>query len=234
MNSTVIQKRKGLAFELNRLYECALRHFGHQGWWPGDTDLEICIGAILTQNTNWTNVEKAINNLKRRGLLSLDALFDISENLLAQSVRSAGYYNVKAKRIKNFIRVVHEEFNGKLENLFDLPTVLARRVLLNIKGIGPETADSILLYAGGHPAFVVDAYTRRIFSRHQWIDGNEDYEEIKNICEQCLRKSTVNETVEYWKDYHAQLVAVGKNYCLKKNPECQSCPLMLFFSKNKP
>jgi endonuclease-3 related protein len=140
--------------------------FGHQDWWPGETPFEVCVGAILTQNTNWTNVERAIANLKSAGVLAPEKLFALPEAELARLIRPAGYFNVKARRLRFFLRVLVQEFDGDLKKLFTGDTAAVRARLLAIHGIGPETADSLLLYAGGHHSFVIDAYTKRIFERH--------------------------------------------------------------------
>ena len=150
---------------LTTIYDILLKRFGPQDWWPGDTPFEVIVGAILTQNTNWTNVEKAITNLKNAGVLSPDKLHHIDIKKLAELIRPAGYFNIKAKRLKNFLDWFFENYSGKLKNLENVPTAEIRQQLLSVKGIGPETSDSILLYALNRPVFVVDAYTARICSR---------------------------------------------------------------------
>ena len=200
-------------------------HFGHQHWWPGETPFEVCVGAILTQNTSWTNVERAIANLKSAGVLEVKKMFALPESQLAQLIRPAGYFNVKARRLRSFLRVLVEEFHGELELLFDGGTRMVRGRLLNINGIGPETADSLLLYAGGHHSFVVDAYAKRIFSRHRWCSPVADYDTVKSLCESALDEKPASERLDYWQDYHAQLVMVGKHYCRKREQRCQDCPL---------
>lgn len=213
------------ASELRRAYKLMRAHFGHQRWWPGETPFEVCVGAILTQNTNWTNVERAITNLKSAGVLDARRMFALPEAELAQIIRPAGYFNVKARRLRSFLRVLVEEYGGDLKQLFagDTPTVRAR--LLAIHGIGPETADSLLLYAGGHHSFVVDAYTKRIFSRHDWCSEEADYDTVKSLCESALDEKSNSDRLDYWQDYHAQLVMVGKEYCRPRNPRCADCPL---------
>ena len=153
---------------LRRAYPLMREHFGHQDWWPGETPFEVCVGAILVQNTSWTNVERAITNLKSAGVMEPKKLFALPEVQLAQLIRPAGYLNVKARRLRSFLRVLVTEFDGDLEKLFAGDTKTVRARLLAIHGIGPETADSLLLYAGGHHSFVIDAYTKRIFERHGW------------------------------------------------------------------
>ena len=152
--------------QLTQIYDLLLERFGPQHWWPGDTQFEIIVGAILTQNTNWTNVEKAIANIKAADALSPTALYRVSHEKIAVLIKPAGYINVKAKRLKSFLTWLFDEYDGQLENLEQLSTSRLREELLNIKGIGPETADSIVLYAFNQPVFVVDAYTARVMGRH--------------------------------------------------------------------
>ncbi len=199
--------------------------FGHQQWWPGETPFEVCVGAILTQNTSWTNVERAIANLKAARVLDAKRMFALPEAELAQLVRPAGYFNVKARRLRAFLRVLVVDYDGALARLFAGPTVTVRERLLAINGIGPETADSLLLYAGGQCSFVVDAYTKRIFSRHQWCSAGADYDDLKTLCESALDEKPASARLDYWQDYHAQLVMVGKHYCRKREPCCEDCPL---------
>jgi len=204
------------------MYEAMRRRFGHQDWWPGDGALEICVGAILTQNTNWTNVEKAIANLKNAGCLSVSALHAKPQAELAELIRPAGYFNIKAKRLKNFITRVHEGFGDDIEAFLDRPVAGLREELLSINGIGPETADSIVLYAAGKASFVVDTYTYRILLRHFTIGPEDDYEAIKELLESALPQD-----VTLWNDFHAQFVAVGKNFC-RPTARCDRCPLESF------
>lgn len=201
------------------IYQAMLDRFGHQAWWPGQTPLEICVGAILTQNTSWTNVVKAIANLKAAGRLDIEALHSLSQEQLAELIRPAGYFNIKSRRLKNFVGMVHQRFAGRLENLLALPAERLRETLLEVSGIGRETADSMVLYAAGKPSFVVDAYTFRVLLRHGLIGPDDDYESVRE-----LMQSHLPQDVALWNDYHAQLVAVGKNYC-KPTPRCAGCPL---------
>jgi endonuclease-3 related protein len=209
---------------------------GHQHWWPGDTPFEVCVGAILTQNTAWTNVEKAIANLKRARLMSPRRMFATPVVELAELIRPAGYFNMKADRLRHFLDVLLHQNGGSLRRLFAGDTRAVRDRLLAIKGIGPETADSMLLYAGGHPSFVVDAYTKRVFQRHGWWTGTgpqaaakahsrNEYDSLQRLCEATLDQFPGEERLDYWQDYHAQLVVVGKDYCRPRNPDCTSCPL---------
>lgn len=207
---------------LMAFYEAMHRRFGPQHWWPGDTPLEVCVGAILTQNTNWTNVQRAIANLKSAGCMSVGALHALKPSALAELIRPAGYFNVKAKRLKNFIAAVHAHSAQDLQAFLDRPVAALREALLEIRGVGRETADSIILYAAGKPSFVVDAYTYRILLRHGLISPDDDYEAIKELME-----SSLPADVALWNDYHAQLVAVGKQYC-RPTARCPGCPLEKF------
>jgi endonuclease III related protein len=200
-------------------------HFGHLRWWPGETPFEVCVGAILTQNTSWSNVERAIANLKTARVLEARKLFALEESKLATLLRPAGYFNVKARRLRSFLRVLVEEYDGDLERLFAGETAAVRERLLEIHGIGPETADSMLLYAGGHHSFVIDAYTRRIFHRHGWSGADASYEDLQRLCESALDQKPRGERLDHWQDYHAQLVMVGKEYCRTRQPRCAECPL---------
>lgn len=216
---------KRLKRELSEAYRLAFARFGHQHWWPGETDFEICVGAILTQNTAWTNVEKAINNLKQLNLLNPRNLYELPVEVLAVHIKPAGYFNIKARRLKNFIKTLYEEYGGNVQLLLKGNREEVRSRLLSINGVGKETADSMMLYAGEHLIFVVDAYTRRIFSRHGWCAGDAEYDEIQAICEENLNDTGVKDILDYWRDYHAQLVMLGKNYCKNRNPKCEECPL---------
>ncbi len=211
--------------ELRQAYELMFAHFGHRHWWPGETPFEVCVGAILTQNTNWGNVERAIVNLKKEDLLEPRRLFAVPESKLAALLRPAGYFNVKARRLRCFLKVLVEDYAGQLERLFEGPTESVRDRLLAINGIGPETADSMLLYAGGHSRFVIDAYTKRIFHRHRWCRPQANYSEVQAICEGALDHKPPEKLLDYWQDFHAQFVAVGNKYCRPKNPRCELCPL---------
>lgn len=207
---------------LMEIYQRLSRHFGPQHWWPGDSPLEIIMGAILTQNTAWANVEKSIGKLRNAGALSFEALSDITEEALAELIRTCGYYRIKARRIKNLIVAVQEQGGGHLAEFLSLPLYKLRKKLLAISGVGPETADSILLYAAQRPIFVVDAYTCRALSRHAWISANAKYEEIQSLFMQ------LPPDVALYNEYHALWVALGKSYC-KQRPRCAGCPLEVFF-----
>ncbi len=207
-----------------QIYETLYNAFGPCYWWPGDSPIEVSVGAILTQNTAWKNVEKAIQNLKENDLLSVSALHAITEEELSQLIRSSGYFNQKARKIKAFIKVITEEFDGSLVSIKTLGLTPLRNKLLEIHGIGEETADSIMLYALDMPSFVIDAYTRRIFSRHGLINKSWTYGRIKEEFEQLLPSD-----VKLFNEYHALIVRLGHLYC-RKNPLktlCQECPLYL-------
>lgn len=194
--------------------------YGPQHWWPGDTPLEIAVGAILTQNTSWTNVEKAIGNIKAGKLMDEQRLFQLPDGEMAALIRPSGYFNVKTRRLKNFLRVLVERYDGGIENFLNSRSSSAiREELLEINGIGPETADSILLYAGNFPVFVVDKYTQRIFSRHGLIPPDCTYDEMQSFFIESLK-----EDCGLFNEYHALIVRLGKERCVKK-PKCGGCPL---------
>ena len=207
---------------LDYTYQILDDHFGNLHWWPGDSPLEVIVGAILTQNTAWKNVETAIAALRRHALLSVTALMDIPERELAGMIRPSGYYNVKARRLKAFFIFLRDQFSGSLEQMFAEDVSILRQELLGIKGVGAETADSILLYAGGKPVFVVDAYTRRILSRHGIVAARSSYGEIQRLFMDRLPADAA-----LFNQYHALIVYTGKNYC-RKQPRCQECPLYPF------
>jgi len=202
-----------------KIYERLNDRFGDLHWWPGETPFEIAVGAILTQNTNWKNVERAIENLKERGLLSPAGLFGASDKTIEDLIRPSGYYRVKTKRLKNFIKFLYTEYGGDLDKMFETELRLLRGKLLGVNGIGEETADSILLYAGEKPVFVVDAYTRRILSRHQLIDEDACYGDIQSLFMDHLPCE-----VPLFNQYHALFVNAGKRFC-GKTPLCEECPL---------
>jgi len=205
--------------QLTEIYQLLFERFGPQHWWPGETKFEIITGAILTQNTSWANVEKAIANLKSADSLTPEKLYQFDVPQLAELIRPAGYFNIKAKRLKNFVTWLFENYEGKLTNLESLDTDQLRSELLAVKGIGPETADSILLYALNRPVFVVDAYTARIAFRHGLIEPNADYEQLRGLFQSNLPQDT-----QLFNEYHALLVKVGKEFC-KPKAQCSSCPL---------
>ncbi|MFZ2456686.1 MAG: endonuclease III domain-containing protein [Candidatus Altiarchaeia archaeon] len=206
--------------DLLEIHDALLEKFGPQDWWPGDTPFEVVIGAILTQSTSWTNVEKAIGNLKKKKLLSPEGIHRIDTEALALHIRSAGYYNAKARKLKEFMHHLHAKHDGDLDRMFGQDGRTLRIELLSIWGIGPETADSIVLYAAEKPEFVVDAYTKRIFSRLGYVKENVSYEGLKEFSEKNLPKD-----VKIYNEFHALLVRLGKEHCKKSNPICMGCPL---------
>jgi len=205
------------------VYHKLHRHFGPRHWWPADTAFEVIVGAILTQNTAWSNVEKAIDNLKKAGALTPKKFFGIKTDRLARLIKPAGYYNIKAKRLKSFMEFLFTEYNGSVANLLkEKPSTLRQR-LLAVKGVGPETADSIILYAANKPVFVVDAYTKRIFSRHGFIKPDFSYDAVQEFFTRSLPRRT-----KLFNEYHALIVETGKNFCRSK-PKCSECPLKTLF-----
>ena len=203
-----------------KVFEMLLESYDPQHWWPGETPFEVIVGAVLTQNTNWTNVEKAIASLKREDLLSPEQLRDIDETKLAELIRPSGYFNIKARRLKSFISFLFENFEGDLSRMFALELSSLRHKLLEVKGIGPETADSILLYAGNYPVFVVDAYTKRIFSRIRLIHEEHTYHQVQEFFMERLETDR-----QLFNEYHALIVRHAKDYCRTK-PLCDGCPLI--------
>jgi endonuclease-3 related protein len=205
--------------KIQQIYELLFERFGPQHWWPGETRDEIIVGAILTQNTNWQNVEKAILNLKKASQMTLEKLYAIEQEQLAQLIRPAGYYNIKAKRLKAFLKWLFEQHNGSLKEIESIKTDALRNELLEINGVGRETADSILLYAFQRPVFVVDAYTYRVATRHQLIERECDYEQLRSFFEDNLESDE-----KMFNEYHALLVRVGKEFC-RPQARCSACPL---------
>ncbi len=205
-------------------YDAMFGEFGPQGWWPGKTRFEVVVGAILTQNTAWSNVEKAIKNLKREGLLNPGKMHGLKARELAVHIRPAGYFNIKATRLKNFLDHLFESHNGSMDRLLSRKRGPGLRAeLLGINGVGPETADSIALYAASVPEFVVDAYTRRIFSRHGLIGEDAGYDETKSIFMENLPGEA-----RLFNEYHALIVKTGKDFCRPREPLCGRCPLNRF------
>lgn len=206
--------------ELRDIYRRLLRHYGPQSWWPGETPFEVMVGAVLTQNTAWENVEKAIANLRANDALDPRAIVEVHPKRLASWLRPSGYFNVKAKRLRNFCRWYLAQ-GGEAE-LAALPTPELRRGLLHVSGVGPETADDILLYAFERPVFVIDAYTRRIFARLGVVEGGEDYEVLRALFEERLGRGRRN--VGLFNEYHALIVRHAKQAC-RVRPHCAHCCL---------
>lgn len=204
---------------LRAVYRALLKHFGPQYWWPGRTRFEVMVGAILTQNTAWTNVEQAIARLRKARVLHPARLHALPHDRRADLIRPAGYFNVKATRLHAFTGMLQREAGGSLARLFRRSTPELRQLLLGVRGIGPETADSMLLYAAQRPVFVVDAYTRRLMERHGWLDPTATYDEVAATFTRAMPAS-----IPVYNEYHALLVALGKHYC-RPTPRCAECPL---------
>jgi endonuclease III related protein len=247
-----VRKPQSPEATIRTIYRKLARAWGRQHWWPAETPFEVIAGAILTQNTSWSNVERALAQLRAAGILTVAGIRDAPLAQLEQLVRSSGYFRQKAQRLKNFVAFLEAHYGGSLERMFAAPTGQLRAELLLQNGIGPETADSILLYASNHPIFVVDAYTRRILERHEAVYTGAKYEEIRNLVEQALRReqplppasakfstrqrpqshppsavSTARRSpqAQVYNEMHGLLVQAGKHYCLKQQPQCALCPL---------
>lgn len=208
-----------VTMRLTEIYDRLYRAYGPQKWWPGETPFEVLVGAVLVQNTAWKNVERAIANLREQGLMTPNKLYALPPDELADLIRSAGYFRLKAQRLRNLLTLIVEKYDGSLEALFDQDVESLRRELLTVKGVGPETADSIVLYAAGLPSFVVDTYTHRVLARHGWIEPEADYHQIKEHFE-----SQLPVDVPLYNEFHALLVRVGHHHC-RKTPTCEGCPL---------
>ncbi|MDP2913741.1 MAG: endonuclease III domain-containing protein [Candidatus Omnitrophota bacterium] len=206
---------------LTKIYDRLYGFYGPQHWWPGDTRFEIMVGAILTQNTAWSNVEKAIRNLKEKGALSSPRkIKDMPKRDLARLIRPSGYYNIKSGRLKNLINFLISRYEGDLNRAAKRAGDCLREELLGVNGVGKETCDSILLYAFKRPFFVVDAYTKRIFSRHGFVKEADAYDRVQEIFMNNLPRDH-----ELYNEYHALIVRLGKELCRKRNPKCGVCPL---------
>jgi endonuclease III related protein len=237
--------------EIPQYYTALLSRYGPQNWWPARSRFEVIVGAYLTQNTNWSNVEKALLNLRRARRLSVSAMRATPIDELETLVRPSGYFRQKARNLKAFIAFLDERYSGSLTRMFAQPTAKLRAELLELNGVGPETADSILLYAGNHPVFVVDAYTRRVLLRHGIINQKISYEEIRAMIEQAISSSgpeslivkesgsdprhpvsrmssaARTELAQHYNELHALIVRVGNHYCRAKQI-CEGCPLQMF------
>jgi len=245
-------------------YDALCSAWGRQHWWPAQSRFEVIVGAYLTQNTAWTNVEKALGNLRQERLLTIDGIRRTPKRRLERLIRPSGYFRQKAQRLKTFVRFLDARYGGSLARMFARPTAELREELLALNGVGPETADSILLYAGNHPVFVVDAYTRRILERHQIVSTAVGYDEIRLLFERALgetpsspgppmqsldgapsgppgschrpsrmSKASRTASVQVFNEMHGLIVGVGKNYCLKSQPQCEQCPLQKFLPEAK-
>jgi endonuclease-3 related protein len=206
--------------QLMSIYRALFRAYGPQHWWPGDTPFEVLIGAVLTQNTSWTNVEKAIANLKRERVLTFSQMLSVAPGKLALLIRPSGYFNIKTKRLRNLLSFIHTSYSGSLVRMFSTDPARLRQQLLEVNGIGQETADSILLYAGEKPFFVADAYTKRIFSRQGLIADNANYNTVQG-----LFMDNLTQNASFYNEYHALIVKIGKVHCKKVKPLCSDCPI---------
>ncbi len=204
--------------DLLNIYQKLLDHYGTRDWWPAESPFEVVIGAILTQNTNWNNVEKAMTNLRQADALTVDAIMNLTLAELEQLIRPSGFFRQKAERLHLFCRYLLDQYQGDLKYLFDQDLNLVRNELLKLKGIGPETADSMLLYAGQRPSFVVDAYTNRLFGRLGVLSGKEKYTTVRD-----LFMSHLPEDIQLYNEYHALIVIHCKDFC-RKRPLCNNCP----------
>jgi endonuclease-3 related protein len=205
---------------LDEYYNSLFTAFGPQHWWPGKTQFEVIVGAILTQNTSWRNVERSIENLRREGLLSPAAIEKTPNRRLETLIHSSGYFRQKARKLKEFCRFLRTRYRGSLKRMFLTPTMELRDKLLGVFGIGPETADSILLYGGGHGVFVVDAYTKRMMSRHGWSDARAKYDDVRWMFERQFPGDA-----QRFNEFHALIVRAGKEFCRPQEAQCGECPL---------
>jgi endonuclease-3 related protein len=214
-----LNQTKKIEPRLLKIFDMLLKSFGKRNWWPGETELEIIIGAVLTQNTSWKNVEKAIDNLKYYNALDLQTLFKMDREMLALIIKPSGFYNIKSSRLKNTINVIYNDYSSNILNLKELDMFDARKRLLKINGIGKETADSIILYALNKPIFVIDVYTRRFLKNHRLYKEEGDYDTIQRF----FMKNLPNDTYLF-NEFHALIVYLCQNFC-KKVPLCSKCPL---------
>jgi endonuclease III related protein len=204
---------------LVNIFNTLLESFGRRNWWPGETELEIIVGAVLTQNTSWKNVEKAIDNLKQHNALDIETLYKMDKKTLALIIKSSGFYNIKSNRLKNLINVIYDDYLSNISNLKMLSVLEVRNRLLAVNGIGKETADSIILYALNKPIFVIDVYTKRFLKNHRIYDGQNDYDAIQDFFMRNLPENTY-----LFNEFHALIVYLCQNFC-KKMPLCNKCPL---------
>ena len=215
--------------ELMRYYDAMSAALGPMRWWPAETPFEVIVGAILTQSTAWGNVELAIANLRAAKMLTPRAMLRVPAARLAALIRPSGYFRQKAKKLKAFVRFLNTSYKLSLARMFQTPTDELRKQLLEVHGVGPETADSILLYGGNHPVFVVDAYTHRILGRHGITDGKADYEKVRSMIENSIPRQA-----ELFNEFHALIVSTGKNWCRKSVARCEECPLRPLLPVHSP
>ncbi len=231
MNSPIINNIPAsdtIRRRVETLYKHLEIHFGPTGWWPADTPFEMAIGAILTQNTAWSNVEKAIDNLKKSDCLTPTAIMASTKEQLEELIHPSGFFRQKSERLKRFCDYLIAKHGGDMARMARIPLKRLRTELLSINGIGPETADDILLYACEKPIFVVDAYTRRIFSRHSLVPADIDYDALQHFFHQHLPPD-----IQHYKELHGLIVWTGKYYC-SKQPKCDGCPLHTMLQKGEP
>lgn len=214
---------------LIEVYRRLFDHFGPQHWWPAETPFEVIVGAILTQNTSWQNVRRAIQNLRKADLLDPLTLYAVPTDELEELIRPAGYFRIKATRLRSLLKFIVDRYDGSLDAMFATGLPELRRQLLEVHGVGPETADSILLYAGYVPSFVIDTYTHRIFARHGWIGFDADYEQLQDYLQ-----TELPQEVPLYNEFHALLVRLGNEFCKKTNPKCAECPLREELPKGGP
>jgi endonuclease-3 related protein len=213
------------ATQIQSIYGTLARTYGPLHWWPARTRFEVIVGAFLTQNTSWKNVEQALRNLRRARVLNLTGIRRTALPDLEQLIRSSGYFRQKAARLKTFVAYLDARHGGSLTRMFSQPLNALRAELLRLNGVGPETADAILLYAGKRPVFVVDAYARRIFERHGIAQAGAKYEQLRNLVESALRsENDESELADHCNEFHALIVEVGKRHC-GNVARCKDCPL---------
>ncbi len=205
--------------KLWKIFHTLLESFGKRNWWPGETGVEIIIGTVLTQNTSWKNVEKAITNLKNHNALCINILYGMDKERLAELIRPSGFYNIKSNMLKNIFNVIYDEYNGNINDLKEINMWKLREKLLGINGIGRETADSIILYALNKPIFVIDTYTKRFLNNHKIHDGKKGYDELQDF----FMKNLPHDTYLF-NEFHALIVCLCQSFC-KKTPLCKGCPL---------
>ncbi|MGQ9705417.1 MAG: endonuclease III domain-containing protein [bacterium] len=205
---------------IRRVYDILLKELGPQRWWPAQNRWEVVVGAVLTQNTNWINVERAIENLKYKELIDIEKLAKADIKDIAEAIRPSGYFNQKARKLKGIATYIKDKNDGKLDEFFNKPTEILRNELLSIWGIGKESADSIILYSAEKPIFVVDSYTIRILKRHNIIDEVDNYDDVQRLFMESLERD-----IRIYNEYHALLVNIGKNYCTKRKQKCEICVL---------
>lgn len=210
-------------------YDRLFAAYGPQGWWPGESPLEVLVGAVLVQNTAWRNVEKALANLRDAGCLNARRLYALPVAELAELIRPAGYYRIKAQRLRNLLQLVVERYDADLATMFATPPDVLRSELLEVHGVGNETADAILLYAGQIPSFVADTYAHRVLARHGWLDFEADYTAVQEFFEERLPSD-----VRLYNEYHALLVRVGKEHCKSSAAKCEGCPLQDMLTDGRP